>query len=421
MIKHVKKLVKSPLFSGSVLMIGGSMGVNVVNYLYHLVMGQVLGPVDYGKLAAIFSILYVATVIPTSSSIAIVKFVSSAKNKKERDLFYFRIKRLYAWIGLILSILWIAFSGLVSDFLHIDEIVAILLVAPTLFLSLVVLVNQSLAQGVLKFKGVVVPNLISAIFKLIVGLGLVYMGYSVGGAMFGVVIGVFLAYVYSIRFTKVLNVKKIEKGTLDLRPFVKYALPVLTQAMAFTSLFTVDLILVKHFLPEFDAGLYAALSTLGKIIYFASQPVSSVMFPIVAGKRSRGEGYRKVFYLSFVMTALLSLIVVLFYYLLPEIAIGVLYGKEYLMAKSELVWMGVFMSAYALSYLLVSFILSLNKTKIVILPIIVAVLQVLLIVRYHNSLRQVLQINTLMTLALLAMLVIYLGWNEAKKYVTRRT
>ena len=38
------------------------------------------------------------------------------------------------------------------------------------------------------------------------------------------------------------------------------------QALAFTSFFTTDLILVKHFFPPFEAGIYAALSTLGKII-----------------------------------------------------------------------------------------------------------------------------------------------------------
>ena len=63
-------------------MVGGSMLSNVVNYLYHLAMGRILGPVDYGILASLFSIFYIIGIVPLSSSVSIVKFVSTAKNKK---------------------------------------------------------------------------------------------------------------------------------------------------------------------------------------------------------------------------------------------------------------------------------------------------------------------------------------------------
>ena len=86
-------LAASPLFSGSVVMIGGSMLANAVNYLYHLIMGRVLGPVDYGVLASVFAILYVISVIPVSTSFAIVKFISSTKNKRELWGVYVAIKR----------------------------------------------------------------------------------------------------------------------------------------------------------------------------------------------------------------------------------------------------------------------------------------------------------------------------------------
>lgn len=79
----IKNLLKHPLFSGSFVMIAGSMAINVVNYIYHLLMGRILGPVDYGTLASVYSLLYIVTIIPTSASVSIVKFISSAKDKRE--------------------------------------------------------------------------------------------------------------------------------------------------------------------------------------------------------------------------------------------------------------------------------------------------------------------------------------------------
>ena len=69
---------------------------------------------------------------------------------------------------------------------------------------------------------------------------------------------------------------------------------------------TMDLILVKHFFSDQDAGVYATLSILGKIIYFAASPVASVMFPIVAGKHAKGEKYFEFLLMSLLITIFLS-------------------------------------------------------------------------------------------------------------------
>src|SRR5690606_35205120 len=95
-----KTIVSHPLFSGSSIMILGSLGANAINYLYHLIMGRALGPVDYGKLAAIFSLLYIVSVVPISSGFAIVKFISTAKDKKERDRFYSSIRAFFTKLAL---------------------------------------------------------------------------------------------------------------------------------------------------------------------------------------------------------------------------------------------------------------------------------------------------------------------------------
>ncbi|MFQ5561639.1 MAG: lipopolysaccharide biosynthesis protein, partial [Nitrospinota bacterium] len=174
MIKRAKNLVKHPLFSGSALMIGGSLAINGINYLYHLVMGRLLGPAGYGSLATIFSILYIVGIVPLSTSFAIVKYISGAKNERERSAIYKAIKSLLWKIGLVGLVVIIVFSPAMANFLHIDNFLEIALVGPILFFSLITLVNQSSMQGVLKFFGLVGPNSVSALAKLLFGVLLVY-------------------------------------------------------------------------------------------------------------------------------------------------------------------------------------------------------------------------------------------------------
>lgn len=396
------------------------MVVNVINYGYHLLMGRILGPVDYGVLASLFSILYLISIVPSSASISIVKFVSSAKDRNEALSIYDSLAHFVYILAAVSSLLFVLFSPVVAKFLRIDSYFIVAMVGFVLFFSLTTLVNQATSQGLLKFSGLVIPNLISAVVKLGLGITLVALSWSVFGAIFAVVVGAAMSYLYSRWFIKKLLVGKSNRH-FDLKPFFKYSLPVLVQAFAFTSLFTTDLLLVKHFLPEFEAGIYAALSTLGKIIFFAVSPITGTMFPIIAGKRSRGESYKNVFFFSFAMTLAISILVVVFYWLFPNIAIGILYGKAYLSASKELVWMGVFILFYTLSSILVNFSLSLGKVKIVWFPLVLSVAQVFALWFWHGSLLQVIQISLMLTVALFFACMAYLGYNLLLiKYARKR-
>ena len=415
----MKKLINHPLFSGSAVMVGGSLIANGINYLYHLIMGRMLGPASYGILASIFSVLYMVSVVPMSTNFAIVKFISSAKDKKERIAIYKSLKDLVMKVAIGISILVFLFSPQIANFLKIEQISNIRLIFIIVFFSLMTLVNQASSQGRLNFFGVVVPMIISSLTKFLFGVVFVIIGLSVGGAVFGIVLASIFAYIISLRYVKKFK-ERVVNNKFDTKPFLKFAFPVLMQALAFTSIFTVDLILVKHFFPPFEAGLYAALSTLGKIVYFAAQPITQVMFPIVSGRRAKGGGYKKVYYLSLVATLSISSIIVLFYYLFPNIAIGLLYGEAYLQATKELVWMGAFIGIYSICYNLTNFLLSIDRTKIVIFPILATIVQIVGIYKFHSSLLEVIKVSLFSMIFLLFGLTLYLGYNQFQRIYAKK-
>ena len=391
------------------------MIANAVNYLYHLLMGRILGPVEYGVLASLYSVLYLIGIIPISASISIVKFISSAKESEIYSV-YKSINIFIMKLAIALSIVLLFLSPPVANFLHIDNYWVVVLLSPILLFSLITLVNQAALQGILKFGGTVIPTLISSLIKLILGIVLVVLGWSVFGAMVGVVIGAVFEYIYSSWYIK-KYINKTKLHPLSLKPFFIYSFPVLIQALAFTSLFTVDVILVKHFFSPFEAGIYAALSTLGKIIFFAASPIAATMFPIVSGRKARGEAHQKVFLVSLGLTVIMTVAITGFYWLFPDIAIGVLYGSAYLSAKLSLVWMGIFILFYTLSNLLVSYSLSLGNIKVVVFPMLAAFLQVPLLWVFHGSILQVIQISLVLALLMFLSLVFYLGYNRLiRKY-----
>jgi len=387
------------------------MLTNGVNYLYHLVMGRLMGPVEYGILASLYSILYIISIVPMSTSFAMVKFVSSAKNNEELSSVYLALKKFVWKLAMVGMVIVLLLSPLISKFLNLTGIASVATIGPILFFSLICLVNQATLQGILKFAGSAVPSFISSIFKLVFGVLLVILGWKSLGAMVGVLIAIASAYFLSVWYLK-RNVKIRIGEKFNLNPFFVYAFPVLMQALAFTSFFTADVILVKHYFSGFEAGLYAALSMLGKIIYFATSPVTATMFPIVSGRRSRNEGFKKIFLISIGITLIGSLVIVTFYKFFPSLAIGLLYGKAYLVASGELFLMGVFMLFYTLSYFLVNFLLSLGEVKTAYLPSFFAIFQIVGITIFHQTLGQVIGVSLISAGLLFGTLILFLGYNQ---------
>ena len=79
----MKKILAHPFIKGSAIMFGGTMVTNVLAYLYHLVVGRILGPVGYGELAALLSIFYILNSPSIVIQNILVKFFSQLKAKQD--------------------------------------------------------------------------------------------------------------------------------------------------------------------------------------------------------------------------------------------------------------------------------------------------------------------------------------------------
>lgn len=412
----VKRAIGNPLFSGSAIMIIGSNAASVLNYFYHFIIGRLLGPSLYGELASLISVIGLLGIIPGAVSLVIVKQISSAKSDGE-------VMHLIRWFkskififSLIFSIIILIFSPIISSFLHIQKLSYLFAIAAFFLFSLQGAFNRSILQGVLKFREMVNTILIENGAKLLLSILFVLAGFAVGGAMVAFVLASFFGYYLTNYYLKEKSKEQPKDLKIDFRPMLLLTIPVLIQSVSITSIYSSDVILVKHFFSSYDAGIYASLSTLGKIIFFGAGPISGVMFPLVSKRSSRGESYEKVFLYSFIATALFSASVCAFYWLMPDLAISMLFGKAYLGSSNLLIWFGTFMSFFTLSALLVSFGISLGKNKIVIFPLFFAVLQILLIYIYHESLFLVVVISNIVTALLLTTLLIYLKFENAISY-----
>ena len=407
MKQRIKSIIVHPLFSGSLVMIIGSNITNVVNYVYNLIVGRMLGPANYGELAAIFSLIGLFGMIPFSLGLVIIRYVSLSKTHGEVvGIIHWFSKRIFVLAIFLVLIIVLAYP-LLSSFLNIKDGFLIILAGVSFLFSVPSFLNKSVLQGVLRFKEMVISVLLENSTKLILAVILIYIGFGVGGAVTGFVMASFVGFVLSKIFIRDYSKPEAERTPPNTKPILLYSLPVLVQSLALTSLYSADIILVKHFFSSHDAGLYASLSYLGRIIFFGAGPIASVMFPMISQKQGKGESYRRTFLYSFLFTGALIVGVLTIYKVVPQLMIEILYGSSYLGASSFLLPFGIFMSLFTLASLLVNLHLSLGSAKVVVFPLIASALQIVGIYFFHNSLSSVIGVSIADSAILLLILVLY--------------
>src|SRR5690242_10099446 len=127
------------LVKNSAIVFAGTMAGNVLSYVYHLVMGRLLGPAGYGELSSLLSILYIFTVPLVVTQTVLVKFISGFKAHGTPG----QTKSLFVWatkasvvVSLIGFPLIYIFASTVTSFLHLPSTSLFLLVYFLLVTSL---------------------------------------------------------------------------------------------------------------------------------------------------------------------------------------------------------------------------------------------------------------------------------------------
>lgn len=406
--KLFKRVTSHSLAKDSVIVMVGSMVANIGAYLYHLVMGRLLGPVGYGEISSLLSIFYIFTVPLNVGTIVLVKFISSMKAHGElgqvRTLFIKVTKACCIGCTVALPIIIFA-SPFISTFLHIQSTMLFILVYIVFVISLLTIIATSALQGYQKFLWVSMFGAGSILLKLVVSIPAVQWGvYGVILAMVGSAMVMYLLYFLPLRFIFQVKASAL---TITVRDAIRYAVPTLLIILGMTSLYSTDMILVRHFFPSFEAGLYASLAVLGKIIFYASSAVSVVIFPVLSERTAKGVRGSNLIFIALAVVAGVSIGITASYFLFPQFIIRIFFGASYIGAAPFLGIFGIFLVLYSIGNMFAMIFMALGKLKIWFIPVFCAVLQIIGITLYHDSVATVIWVNIVACLVLVLSLLGY--------------
>lgn len=413
-VKTVKNLISHPLISGSTVIFMGSMLANVFAYLFNLSMGRLLTVQDYGLLTSLISVFTLFAIFQTTLSGIFSRFSARLRARNDEHAFSSLISKgfkfTFALAGVIFILLILSLIFLPS-FLKVSDPTLLVIVSITTFLSIIYSMPLGILQGEMRFYLLSFLNAFGSFLKIALGILAIILGYKV----FGVIIALFLCTLIPviIAFSVVIKKHKIRqtnefKEKDFLNEFRNYSFYFFLSALGISIISNTDIILVRHFFNETISGQYAALSLMGKAIFYITSPIYFVFFPLIAHKKEKKESILNTLLLAGGIIVLFSIGLSFVYFVFPNLVLRIFFpGHAYAVLASYLGPYSLYIVVFSLAYLLNNFFLSVGKTGIYKINLFIGALFLVLMVLFHNSLYQVIVVLFSVSFLLFALLLGY--------------
>ncbi len=393
---------KNLIWLASFIMLAGSFFVNGGNYIFALLSARVLGPDNYGTMAAIFSIVALTGIMGSTGNLLAMRIVArfAPDNFEQAWAIRQRFFKTLWKILLIVGIIIILLSPIILSVFKFNIIQLLFIIVLTI-LGTCLATDRGFVQGMQHYARVskymimeVALKLtflaIVIIFKLIahsqnwLNLLLILSSYAVASLI-----------VWRFQWRDEWK-KRTIKPADALMPNFTYFVSAILSLGAVAIIMNSDILAAKAHLLASQAGQMAVLAKLGQIIFFSTSPVIGAVFPMISSNLDNGIRHAHLLMRALFLSLGLAAAVLLIFKLSPHLLIEIIFGNTYASFASInnlLFRMGVVMVFFTVGNLFVNYFLSLKAWKYSLGSLGIAILHVVLLFTFGKSLSLVVDID----------------------------
>ncbi len=304
--------------------------MNVTTYGFTIACAHILGPTDYGALAAWMNLLLVVNVGFLGLQATAARRLSSGEHSL--DDVEPHLVRLTLVTALTLGVVLLALTPVINVTLQLHNTAMAALMGLSAIPLTIAGGLSGILQGERRWGGLSAVYICIGVPRLVFGVALTIWHPEPVWAALGVTIALLAPVavgLYALRHRHLRG-----RGTpagAGLGSLVREMGHNSQALLAFFAVSNVDLIVARHTLSPQDAGLYAAGLILSKAVLFLPQFVSVVAFPSMAADDSS-----RTFNLAVLSVAGLGAVATAATALLPGLALIFVGGQEYDGVRSQL-------------------------------------------------------------------------------------
>nr|WP_321413552.1 oligosaccharide flippase family protein [uncultured Allomuricauda sp.] len=395
-----KRVSPQQLFMLSALLVNGG------NYIYNLLLGRILGPEAFADAALLVTLLLVLSFLGMTFQLVTAKFVAALPSE-QWEAFRNRIGVFALLIGCLLGAVVFFSAPFLQQLLNTENALMFQIFGFGVPLYFVMSVNRGQYQGEESF----INLSISYQLEMWGRLGITLLAFLIVHDHFGALVsfGILGSLALGLFPFKKLRLNVSKKKTTDLEWGKVRTFMLITACYELTQIIinNSDIILVKHFFQAQEAGLYASLALIGRVVYFVAWMFVMLLLPTVVRLKKEGKptGHILLKYVGYI--GLLSFVIVVVCAVFPELIITLLFGNAYLSMASLLWQYALATSLFAVANIFTYYFLSLDQYKPILFSAMLGISQIILILLFNSSLAMVVQLQILMMLVLLVLQILY--------------
>lgn len=408
-ILKTKKISPEQLFMLSVLAVNGG------NYLYNLILGRVLGPAQFADAAVLITFLLVLSFVAMTFQLVTAKFSVVFENDTFKN-FISKIYKNATIVGIGLGALIIVFANQLQALFNTSSSSMFTIFGIGVPLYFLMSVNRGVFQGKKEFKSLSITYQAEMLSRLVITLALIFL-FDIQSSVV-IAVGILISFGFGLvpfKF-KNLNFKKTIAIEASQSKQVK-SFFIITAFYEFTQIIinNSDILLVKHYFDAYDAGLYASLALIGRIVYFVAWMFVMLLLPTVVQLKKEGKATAPILFKYVGYIAAIATAIVIGCALFPETAITILFGDSYL-TMAPLLWKYALATGlFAISNIFAYYYLSLDRYIPVVISGVFGMLQMGLVIFFHDSLEQVVHMQIIAMVSLLVIQVIFFVFESKMK------
>jgi O-antigen/teichoic acid export membrane protein len=269
-----------------------------------------------------------------------------------------------------------------------------------------------------------VAGILGAAAKLGFSALLVLLHFGTTGAIAGIVLAQLVAFGYAAVKAKRHGFSESLRGQLirlpDVRlilPELRYAVLVLVGSLVVTGLYSVDIIVVKHYFDAHTAGLYAGIAAVARIIFFLTASIAQVLMSSVRLHQSPQKN-RHILNNSLWLLLGVGGAAYLVFCIAPRFVIGHLMGAAYLAFAGLLPRLSLAVLLVSVLNLYITYHMALRRYGIAFVVLAGAAISAVFLTVHHPTPAAVVNSLLYSCIALMALLGVWVGTNQVKQ-VTR--
>ena len=343
----------------------GSLAVSVLNYLFYPILGRLLPTAQFGEVQTLFSLfLQIAIFLGVVTNVA-VNVVANEPDSAKRNRVVTELERLTSLLTLAAAIIGIIFIGDLRSFLRFGSDVPFIILGLSLIVSAPLTVQSAFLRGKSAFGRQAANSAIGSFAQIVFAVIFVLAGFGTAGAIGGLVVAQLVTLLLTSLSARRLGLRHVGPrfklpDLAIIRPQLQYAGLVLIVSLVTTYLFSVDVIVIKHYFNENVAGVYAGIATVGRIIYYLTGSIAVVLLSSVKLGAAPATN-RRLLVRSLALHLTLGGAALAVFAIVPRLVIRILIGQKYLPMASLLPRLGLALFVLATASLIFNYDLALRR------------------------------------------------------------